>query len=151
MAYRPEPDRDSRPWWERIGRHEFAVQRCDACGTLRFPARAFCPDCRTEGWHWREVAPEGVVESWIVNHQSFLPGRRDPYLVVMVRLAAVPDCRLYGNWHGDRPPVRGERVRASYEEIDEELTLVNWMPAQGRDAMPDLRTPFHAGGNPAAG
>ncbi|MGP3910486.1 Zn-ribbon domain-containing OB-fold protein [Nonomuraea sp. 10N515B] len=142
MAYRPEPDRDSREWWERIAGHEFAVQRCDTCGTTRFPARAFCPACRSEACHWQEVEPEGRVESWIVNHQAFVPGRRQPYVVVMVRLAAVPGCLVYGNWHGDRPPEPGERVRASYDRIDETLTLVNWTPAGSLDPHPHQRTSF---------
>ncbi|MGN9838152.1 Zn-ribbon domain-containing OB-fold protein [Nonomuraea sp. H19] len=129
--YRPEPDRDSKEWWERIARHEFAVQRCDTCGARRFPARAFCALCRTEAWHWVEVEPEGEVESWIVNHQAFLPGRREPYVVVMVRLAAVPGCVVYGNWHGERLPEPGERVRASYTDVDERLALVNWQPVGG--------------------
>jgi hypothetical protein len=128
-AYRPEPDRDSREWWERIARGEFAVQRCDTCGTARFPARAFCPACRTEAWHWQAVEPEGRVESWIVNHQPFVPGAREPYVVVMVRLAAVPDCVVYGNWRGERPPESGERVRAAYRRVDENLSLVDWAPA----------------------
>ncbi|WP_240777713.1 Zn-ribbon domain-containing OB-fold protein [Nonomuraea basaltis] len=131
MAYRPEPDRDSREWWERIARHEFAVQRCDTCGTARLPARAFCPDCRTEAWHWEEVEPEGAVESWIVNRRPFMPGAPEPYVVVMVRLAAVPGCVAYGNWCGGLPPEYGQRVRASYRRIDEWLTLVNWEPAGG--------------------
>ncbi|MGP4094826.1 Zn-ribbon domain-containing OB-fold protein [Nonomuraea sp. KM90] len=127
-AYRPEPDRDSRPWWERVARREFAVQECGTCGRLRFPPRAFCPACRTEVWRWRAAAPEGTVESWIVSHQPFVPGARDPYLVVMVRLAAVPGCLVYGNWRGERDPVYGERVRVSYTEVRDGLTLVDWMP-----------------------
>lgn len=143
VAYRPEPDRDSMEWWGRIARREFAVQRCDTCGTTRFPARAFCPDCRTEAWHWQEVEPEGRVESWIVNHQPFLPGAREPYVVVMVRLAAVPGCLVYGNWHGERPPEPGERVRGSYTRVDEDLTLVNWRPAteESGDGNGFLSTP----------
>jgi uncharacterized OB-fold protein len=127
MTYRPEPDRDSKEWWERIARHEFAVQRCDTCGTPRLPARAFCPACRTEAWQWEEVEPEGEVESWIVNHQPFMPGAREPYVVVMVRLAAA-GCFVYGNWRGERPPEAGERVRASYRRVDESLSLVDWKP-----------------------
>jgi uncharacterized OB-fold protein len=126
---RPEPDRDSREWWERIARHEFAVQRCDTCGTARLPARAFCPSCREESWHWAPVEPEGVVESWIVSHQAFKPGGGEPYLVVMVRLTAVPGCLVYGNWRGAGEPGYGRRVRASYSRVDERLTLVDWEPS----------------------
>ncbi|MFI6790226.1 Zn-ribbon domain-containing OB-fold protein [Nonomuraea sp. NPDC050383] len=123
-------DRDSAPWWERTGRGEFAVQRCEACGTARFPARAFCPACRAERWRWEAVAPEGTVESWIVSHQAFGgagTGGGGPYVVVMVRPAAVPDCLLHGGWRASREPVGGERVRGVFTAG--ELTLVDWEPA----------------------
>lgn len=119
-------DRDSTAWWERIAEGEFAVQLCDACGTRRFPARAFCPACRTESWQWEPIEPLGVVESWIVNRQPFIPGRAVPYVVVMVRLDAVPDCVVYGNWHLEREPRAGEQVEAWY--TDDEQPLVNWRP-----------------------
>lgn len=140
-AYRPEPDRDSRAWWERVARREFAVQECESCGMLRFPPRAFCAACRTEGWRWREIAPEGAVESWIVSHRSFAPGRHDPYPVVMVRLTAVPGCLVYGNWRGERPPEAGEPVRAVFTQVDAELTLIDWMP--------ESSTPARSGENQA--
>ncbi|NJP94502.1 hypothetical protein HCN51_34530 [Nonomuraea sp. FMUSA5-5] len=127
-GYRPEPDRDSRAWWDRLARHEFAVQECDACGTLRFPPRAFCAACRQEGWHWRETVPEGTVESWIVSRRPFVPGHRDPYLVVMVRLTAVPGALVYGNWRAERHPEAGERVRGTFTQVDEELTVLDWAP-----------------------
>ncbi|MCK2219622.1 zinc ribbon domain-containing protein [Actinomadura sp. ATCC 31491] len=127
-GHRPEPDRDSREWWERIARHEFAVQRCAGCGVDRFPARAFCPACRGEEWRWRAVEPEGRVESWIVARQPFVPGVAVPYVVVMVRLSAVPDGLAYGNWRGGREPRAGERVRGVYRE-EGDVTLVDWEPA----------------------
>jgi uncharacterized OB-fold protein len=125
---RPSPDRDSSEWWDRIARHEFAVQRCDACGTARFPARAFCPACRTEKWGWEPVEARGAVESWIVSHQPFLPGAREPYVVVLVRLAAVPGCLVQGGWEGEAEPRYGEPVEAVYADIEEGLSLVNWRP-----------------------
>ncbi|MEV4806067.1 zinc ribbon domain-containing protein [Nonomuraea sp. NPDC049421] len=128
-GYLPQPDRDSAPWWERLADGRFAVQECCSCGALRFPPRAFCAACRTEEWQWREVAPEGTVESWIVSRQPFVPGRRDPYLVVMVRLAAVPGCLVYGNWRAPRPPVPWEPVTGEYVEVAAGVTLLNWAPA----------------------
>ncbi|WP_219467416.1 Zn-ribbon domain-containing OB-fold protein [Nonomuraea rhizosphaerae] len=127
---RPAPDRDSAAWWERLARHEFAVQRCDGCQAARFPPRAFCPACRTEGWRWEAVEPEGTVESWIVNHQAFVPGVREPYVVVLVRLAAVPDCLLHGGWAADGEPAYGQAVRGVYADIDDDLVLLNWRPVR---------------------
>jgi uncharacterized OB-fold protein len=126
------PDRDSTPWWERTRRGEFAVQRCDDCRAPRLPARAFCPNCRGERWHWEAVEPEGTVESWIVNRRAFAPGAVEPYVVVMVRPAAVPDCLLYGSWTAGREPVGGERVRGVFLPADRAdgggPTLIGWGP-----------------------
>jgi uncharacterized OB-fold protein len=126
---RPAPDRDSAEWWRAVARHEFAVQACDRCGTLRFPARAYCHHCRSGEWRWREISPTGRVESWIVNHQRFLPGFTPPYTVVMVRLEDAPDCVMYGGWSAGREPCPGERVEASFRSVDDELSLIDWGPA----------------------
>ncbi|MBG0828765.1 OB-fold domain-containing protein [Planomonospora sp. ID67723] len=126
---RPVTDRDSAPWWERTARHEFAVQECETCGTLRFPARAYCHRCRTPRWRWRQIEPVGRIESWIVSHQPFLPGAREPYVVVRVRLAEALECVVYGNWRGDGPPEDGQLVRGSFTAVDEALSLVDWGPA----------------------
>jgi uncharacterized protein len=81
------------------------------------------------------------VESWIVNHQAFLPGGGEPYVVVMVRPAAVPECLVYGNWRGPREPEPGQRVRGVYTRIDDDLTLVDWEPLSGKpDVHPPERT-----------
>ncbi|MER6575106.1 OB-fold domain-containing protein [Nonomuraea sp. NPDC001023] len=139
---RPEPDRDSAEWWERLAREGFAVQRCDGCGTARFPARAFCPSCRGEAWRWLPVPAEGVVESWIVNRRAFLPGAGEPYVVVMVRLDAVPGCLVHGNWRGAAPePLPGQRVRGVRTRVDDRLTLLDWEPLDGdADAHSPERT-----------
>jgi uncharacterized OB-fold protein len=123
------PDRDSAGWWELLARGEFAVQRCASCDTLRFPPRAFCPACHREGAHWAAIEPEGTVESWIVNHQAFTPGGAEPYLVVMVRLAAVPSCFVYGNWRGAHEPRGGQVVRGVHTRVGDGVVLLDWRPA----------------------
>lgn len=127
------PDRDSAGWWERLARCEFAVQRCASCDTPRFPPRAFCPACHGEGARWEAIEPEGAVESWIVNHQAFASGGTsggaEPYLVVMVRLTAVPSCFVYGNWRGAREPQGGQAVRGVYTRAGDGLVLLDWRPA----------------------
>ncbi|NUR88849.1 MAG: hypothetical protein HOY71_32580 [Nonomuraea sp.] len=107
-------DRDSAEWWAR---GELAVQRCDGCGVLRFPPRAFCAACRTEEWSWHVPEPVATVESWIVGHRPF-PERT----IVRVRLAEEPRIVMYGGWGPDREPRPGERVRP----IRAADGLVNW-------------------------
>ncbi|MEV7965049.1 zinc ribbon domain-containing protein [Sphaerisporangium sp. NPDC088356] len=125
---KPVPDRDSAEWWERVARHEFVIQSCEGCGTLRFPARAYCPRCRGRDWSWRQVSPTGRILSWIVNHQPFLPDAPTPYTVVMVRLADAPGCVMVGNWRQSEEPVADQPVRAFYTYVDERLSLINWGP-----------------------
>ncbi|WP_084959132.1 Zn-ribbon domain-containing OB-fold protein [Thermoactinospora rubra] len=120
-------DRDSREWWERVAGGELAVQECAACGTPRFPARAFCPACRTEGWRWRAVEPVAEVESWIVSHRAF--GGAGPGTVVRVRLAAARECAMYGRWLAGREPRAGELVRAIFSQ-GADRTLVDWAPME---------------------
>lgn len=125
---KPVPDRDSAEWWERVARHEFVIQACDGCGTLRFPARAYCHLCRGREWHWQEVRPTGRVLSWIVNHQPFLPDAPVPYTVVMVRLTDAPDCVMVGGWQGGREPVGDQAVSACFTYVDDRFRVVNWRP-----------------------
>jgi uncharacterized OB-fold protein len=121
---RPVPDRDSAEWWERVARHEFVVQACEGCGTLRFPARAYCHRCRGRDWHWRQVSPTGRI----VSHQPFLPGALTPYTVVMVSLDDAPGCVMVGNWYRDEEPFGDQPVLASFTYVDERLSLINWRP-----------------------
>ncbi|WP_250563322.1 Zn-ribbon domain-containing OB-fold protein [Sphaerisporangium fuscum] len=125
---KPVPDRDSAEWWERVARHEFVIQACDGCGTLRFPARAYCHACHDRRWHWQEVGPSGHVLSWIVNHQPFLPDTPVPYTVVMVRLADAPDCVMVGGWQGDAAPAAGQAVQAVFSYVDERFCVIDWRP-----------------------
>ncbi|MDL4771507.1 Zn-ribbon domain-containing OB-fold protein [Actinomadura xylanilytica] len=134
---RPEPDRDSAPWWEAVRRHELTVQRCDGCGTLRFPARTVCNRCRSRAYAWVPARGTGRVYSWVVNHQVFMRSMADevPFPVLLVRLddgaEQGDDLLMYGNLTGgDVAGLRpGLPVEAVFVDFDEETTLVQWRPA----------------------
>jgi uncharacterized protein len=129
---RPEPDRDSRPWWDAVRRHELTVQRCDGCGTLRFPARAICNRCRSRAYTWTPVSGTGTVYSWIVNHQVFMPALADevPLPILLVRLDDGEDLLMYGNLveAGATGIEPGMPVEAVFADVDEDLTLIQWRP-----------------------
>ena len=132
LGVRPEPDRDSAPWWEAVRRHELTVQKCGGCGTLRFPARAVCNHCRSRASEWVPARGTGRVYSWIVNHQVFMPGMRDlvPFPVLLVRLDDGDDLLMYGNLAEASPDVLRPklRVEAVFEDVDDQTTLINWRP-----------------------
>ncbi|SPL97293.1 unnamed protein product [[Actinomadura] parvosata subsp. kistnae] len=35
---------------------------------------------------------------------------------------------MYGNWRAERQPEAGERVRGTFTQVDEELTVLDWAP-----------------------
>jgi uncharacterized OB-fold protein len=137
---RPAPlaDRDSEPWWQALGRHEFVIQRCDDCGRWRWPARALCNGCGSQSVSWQQASGSGSIASWIVNHHSFDPAFPSPYVVVAVRLAEQDDIVMYGSWAGaaDGSDVTiGAAVRVGFDDAvtpeGEPFSLVRWAPADG--------------------
>jgi uncharacterized OB-fold protein len=129
----PYPDRDSAPWWAAVARHEMVQQRCDDCGTWRWPPRAMCSECGSFSWSWRRVRDRGTVVSTIRTHHAFLPGFTAPYDTVFVSLDEQADIVMPGTWHGDARPEVGMRVQVHYDDIavtdGDPVALVGWVPA----------------------
>jgi uncharacterized OB-fold protein len=129
-------DRDSAPWWAAVRAHRLTVQRCAGCGVHRFPPTSICARCRCRQSGWVEVSGRGTVASWVVTHHAFLPVYADavPYVVALVRLAEQDDLVMYGDIPGVAPAelAAGLPVRAWFDDIDAELTVVRWRPAEQR-------------------
>lgn len=69
------------------------VQRCRACGTYRFPATTFCPECQSNDTEWVQSAGRGHIFSWIVvRHPIPANAYKDevPYTVALVTLVEGP-------------------------------------------------------------
>lgn len=129
---RPRLDGPERPFWLGLKEREIRVQRC-ACGHYRFPASRSCPVCHSEDFTWEAVAPTGTVESVCVFHKAYFPGflGEMPYAVVQVRLDDGP--RFFSNLV-DCPPAEiraGQRVRAVFEDIDAEATVLKFRKLEG--------------------
>ncbi|MCR9096585.1 MAG: zinc ribbon domain-containing protein [bacterium] len=135
LPFPPTPDRDSRPWWDALAAGEFRLQRCSACGALRWPAREICNRCRSFDARWETLDGAGTVASWVRTHQAFAPALREavPYTVVQVRLDAQDDLLLIGGWLGAREPVSGEAVALEIVPGKDGFHLPCWRPA-GPDA-----------------
>jgi uncharacterized OB-fold protein len=129
----PHPDRDSEPYWEYLRKGELRLQRCDRCGTWRFPPRAICGACRSFDATWTATQGLGRVTSWITTHQIFAPAYRNevPYHVVQVALDEQPDLILPGQLVPGAEPLAGLRVRARFRNATDDVTLLFWEPKAG--------------------
>ena len=61
--------------------------RCAGCGAAAFPARAFCPACRTGAVQRTELSTSGRVHSFTVVRQA-PPGTEVPYTLAWIDLPA---------------------------------------------------------------
>ncbi len=126
----PRIDEESRGYWEGLARHELWLQRCGACGRLRFPPRAVCPSCLASAITWVRASGRGTVYTFTVTYQNHAPGFRDelPYVLAIVELEEGP--RLMTNVVGCAPDaVRiGMPVEIVYDEVTPEVTLAKFRP-----------------------
>ena len=115
----PTSDALTAPFFEAAGQGRLALQRCTACGALRWPPLAGCPDCRSRETAWVDVVPAGTIWSYVVYHRAFAPELKSeiPYTVAMVELDAGP--YMVGRIiEGEQPPTVGARVAAVFVQTD---------------------------------
>ena len=120
-----------RPFFEAAKRRELVVQRCDDCGTHRFPAREICSNCLSRAVRWVPVSGRGEVFSYNVMHQVYHPGfaAEVPYAVVVVKLEE--GAKLTSNLVGISPhDIRiGMPVRVVFEDVSDDVTLPKFAAA----------------------
>jgi uncharacterized OB-fold protein len=123
----PVADEISAPFWAATARHELALARCSRCGTYAHPPDVVCPRCGSADPDFRfaSVDGDGVIRSWTVMRQSFLPGFDVPFVLVDVELDAQPDLRLIGRlMSGETPGLRqGARVRLAFEDLASDVAI----------------------------
>ncbi len=120
----PAPTALSAPFWEATGRGELRLQRCQRCGTVRFPPKVLCPACLGEDGVWAEVDGSAVVVTYTVVHQPATPAfaGRVPYVVSVVELSEGP--RMLTNLVDCHPGKvhSGMKVRVTFEARRSEET-----------------------------
>jgi uncharacterized protein len=125
----PVPDETSAPYWAAAAQHVLTVARCSRCGTLTLPPDVVCTACGSTdpAFEFTAVSGQGVVRSWTVVRQAFLPGfdRELPFVLVDVELAEQADLRLIGRLlDGVDAELRlGAEVRVAFEDLTAEIAL----------------------------
>lgn len=131
LPFAPQPDRDSRPYWDGLASGVLKLQRCAGCRALRWPARAICNRCHSFEGEWEGVSGRGRIVSWIRTHRAFAPELADetPYVTVQVVLDEQDDLLLIGAWLGERDPEIEEPVVLEAIEGERGFVLPCWKPA----------------------
>lgn len=118
------------PFFEGARRGQLLVQRCDDCGTLRFPASELCSNCLSTHASWTGVSGRGEVYSFNVMHQVYHPGfaPQVPYAVVVVKLEE--GTKLVSNLVGVKPhEIKcGMPVEVIFEKVSDQVTLPKFRP-----------------------
>jgi hypothetical protein len=117
----PVPDETSAEFWAAAADHRLVIARCARCAEFSHPPSTVCPHCGSTdpAFGFELVGGSGVIRSWTVMRQSFLPGFDVPFVLVDVELAAQEDLRLIGRLvDGSDAPLRlGAPVRVVFEDI----------------------------------
>jgi uncharacterized OB-fold protein len=139
----PVPDESSAPYWSAAARHALAIARCGRCGSFAIPPGQACPQCGSTDprYAYQEVSGRGMVRSWTIIRQSFLPGFDAdlPFLLVDVELAEQPELRMIGRLlDGPTAPVRiGAPVSVAFEDVAEGVSVPAFtLTGSGRGSEP---------------
>lgn len=127
---RPRITPDNKPLWDGFKAHKLLLPFCEECGKPHLPPGPVCPYCLSDRLAWREASGRGVISTWVEVHKVWFPAFAQdiPYNVVQVELEEGP--RITASLGGaDRHAVEiGRKVRATFDDIDDELTLLRFTP-----------------------
>ena len=119
----PVPDERSQGYWDAAADHVLAVARCSVCGKFSIPPDVVCQHCHSTepDFTFVPVSGRGVVRSWTVMHQSFVPGFDDlvPFVLVDVELEEQAELRTIGRLLDgpDAPLAIGAPVVVAFEDV----------------------------------
>lgn len=117
---RPKLDADNRPFWTGGAEGKLNIMKCGDCGAFTHPPRQICRHCLSENVAPEAVAGTGMIDSYTINHQPWMPGLDVPFVIARVKLDGVPGVYLTTNIIGC--PVGDvdidDKVRVTFEEQD---------------------------------
>ena len=124
------------PYWEALKQRSFVLQQCKSCGKSWFPIGHVCPHCMSLDFEWTPMSGQGVLHNYVIYHKAWAPWleKRVPYAVIQVEIDEGPrlttnllDCAI--------ADIKiGMRVEACFEDITDEITLLQFRPAQMKSA-----------------
>jgi uncharacterized OB-fold protein len=129
----PAVTEETAPFWDAAKEGRLLAERCSDCGAESFPPRGICRACRSRATSQVEVRGPGVVYSFTVNHQRWLPDLAVPYTVVLVEFPAHPGVRVAGRLRGCPPGdvAIGAAVEVGFEPGPGGVAIPSFVAAGG--------------------
>jgi uncharacterized protein len=123
----PVPDETSTPFWQAAALGDLVLARCARCRRFSHPPEPICPRCHhtDPDFAFEPVDGRGVIRSWTVLRQPFLPGFAEDLPIVLVDVALEldqadgDDLRLIGRLlDGPDAALRlGDAVTVAFEHV----------------------------------
>lgn len=127
----PEITPASRPFWDAAREHRLLIQRSTKTGEHLFYPRSLSPIAVDDSLEWVAVSGQGTVYTYTVARRPTAPpwAEDGPYIIAIVELDEGP--RMMTNIIGCDPDTVaiGMRVRAVFDDVTPEVTLVKFAPA----------------------
>ena len=128
----PVVEPDTKPFWEATAEGRLMLPRCQACDTVIWYPRSFCPACGSIGVSWFQASGRGTIYSFTVNRL----GRADvaeyrgvgPFVLAYVELEEGP--RIMTNIVECDPDsvAVGQPVEAVFQDTGQGNALVRFRP-----------------------
>jgi hypothetical protein len=117
----PELTPENTPFWTGGERGELMIAHCDACDHAIHPPELICPKCLSRSVTPRAAAGTGVIHSYTINHQAWLPNLPVPYALAVVDLDGEPGVRLTAQLLDVDPDsvAIGQKVRVSFVQAED--------------------------------
>jgi uncharacterized OB-fold protein len=116
----PAVTSDNEHFWTGGAEGELRFLRCDDCRWWLHPPGPICPECLSKNLSVEAASGKGVVHTFTVNHQQWIPGFDPPYLVAIIDLPEQNGLRLTTNLvleDGVEPEI-GMPVKVVFDEYD---------------------------------
>lgn len=115
---------ETEAFWTGGQNDELLIQRCETCGLYQHPPLPICSACRTETVAPVAVSGKGKVKTFTVNHQPWLPGLDEPFVVAAIELDEQAELYVYSNILAAPEALRsGKRVTVCFEHHEDV-----WLP-----------------------
>ena len=133
----PVPTPETQHFWDGTKLGELRLQRCNACSSVYFPPRPFCPECGSRSVAVFAASGKGRLESYVINQRPH-PAWEEPYAIALIRLEEGP--RLMSNVVGCAQTPEALQLDMSlevtFEALSEDIVLPLFKPPAEPTAEP---------------